>query len=342
LTSRKVPGQPSNITVGPVASAEALLCRPQMTATVDRFEERVPALDGLRGCAALFVLLFHFTMQLGDASGLPTTALKTVFLFGWSGVDLFFVLSGFLITGLLLGAKGSSNYFRVFYARRMLRILPLYYFALFLLFTVPVVIRLPATAGFATPLRDQLWFWFYLQNYHFLGPRFAGLSGPLWSLAIEEQFYLVWPFVVFVLPRKRALWVCAGLVLVSLVYRIVARMVVPHLDTYNVTQARLDGLSIGSAIALIAAGPHGLKPLKKYLPAAAGISLIAIAIAGFDIRGPHRPAFPILFFAVAVFYGCLLIVAVEPGYQRAAAILESRVLRFFGRYSYALYVVHGR
>jgi peptidoglycan/LPS O-acetylase OafA/YrhL len=312
-----------------------------MTGTVDGFPERVPALDGLRGCAALFVLLFHFTLQLDDAGGLSTAALKTIFLFGWSGVDLFFVLSGFLITGLLIGAKGSSNYFRVFYARRMLRILPLYYFALLLLFAVPVVIRLPATSGFTTALRDQAWFWFYLQNFHSLGPRFAGLSGPLWSLAIEEQFYLVWPLVVFLLSRKRALWVCVGCVFVSLAYRIVARMVVPHLDTYYATQARLDGLSIGSAIALVASGPNGLQWLKKYLPAAVSMSVIAIAVAGPDIRGPHRPAFPVLYLAVGILYGCVLIFAIEPGRSRATSFLESRVLGFFGRYSYALYVVHG-
>src|SRR6476620_5139486 len=105
---------------------------------------RVPALDGLRGFAALFVMMYHFTMQVENARQLPTIVLKSVFSVGWSGVDLFFVLSGFLITSLLVDAKGSTNYFRVFYGRRMLRILPLYYAALALLFLVPVVVRLPA------------------------------------------------------------------------------------------------------------------------------------------------------------------------------------------------------
>src|SRR3954469_2240436 len=138
--------------------------------------ERLPALDGLRGFAALSVVFLHMTMQV-HAPSLPAHAIKRVFSFGWTGVDLFFVLSGFLITGLLVGAKGSTNYFRVFYARRTLRILPLYYAALIVLFGVPLIVTLPQ--NFVMPWRDQIWFWFYLQNYHWMGDQFAGWTGHL-------------------------------------------------------------------------------------------------------------------------------------------------------------------
>src|SRR4029078_1986191 len=90
-------------------------------------EERFPELDGLRGIAILLVMLLHFTMQLHDPVSVPAKVIKGVFGFGGSGVDLFFVLSGFLITGILYDAKGSTNYFRAFYARRALRILPPHY-----------------------------------------------------------------------------------------------------------------------------------------------------------------------------------------------------------------------
>ena len=300
-------------------------------------DDRLPALDGLRGFAALFVMFYHLTMQV-EPHTVPAIAFKNLFSFGWTGVDLFFVLSGFLITGLLVSAKGSTNYFRVFYARRTLRILPLYYLALIVLFGVPMIIRLPH--DFVVPFRDQLWFWFYLQNFHWLGSQFAGLTGPLWSLAIEEQFYLVWPLVVLLTSRRQALWVCAGCLAVSLIYRTYAVTTIPHLDTYYVTQARLDGLAIGSGIALLTREGDWLERLRKYVPATTIAALITLAAIGANIRGDHRPLYPLLYLAIAVFYGGILVVALSSGASGPWSFLKSRLLRFYGRYSYALYVVH--
>ncbi|MEO7366335.1 MAG: acyltransferase [Gemmatimonadaceae bacterium] len=298
---------------------------------------RLPALDSLRGFAALFVLMYHITMQSTPHSA-PAIAFKQVFSLGWTGVDLFFVLSGFLITSLLVAAKGSTNYFRVFYARRGLRILPLYYATLIVLFGVPLFVRLPG--DFVVPFRDQIWFWTYLQNFHWLGAKFAGFTGPLWSLAIEEQFYLVWPLLILLASRRRALLICAGCVLLSVFYRIYAIQSVPHLDTYYVTQARLDGLSIGSAIALVSSDRTWLLRIRKFTPAIAIGATALIAATGRSIHGAKLPLFPALYSSVALLYGCLLIVALTTSFEGPSRILKSRILRFYGRYSYALYVIH--
>ena len=298
---------------------------------------RLPALDGLRGFAALAVVLLHMTMQVVPHT-LPAMAIRNMFSLGGTGVDLFFVLSGFLITGLLVSAKGSSNYFRVFYARRMLRILPLYYAALIFLFGVPMLVTLPH--GFHIPFRDQLWFWFYIQNYHWKGGILAGWTGHLWSLAIEEQFYLVWPLVILLASRKQAIAVCVGLVAVSVLYRAYAQNFDPRLDTYYVTQARLDGLAVGSAIALIVADRGWLARLRRYAPAVGSVAVVVFIVSRikFHVTGPVL--WPLGYLSVAVFYGCVLVVALCATPSSLARIVRSRFLRFYGRYSYALYVIH--
>lgn len=299
---------------------------------------RLPALDGLRGFAALAVVLLHLTSQVQAAPSLPVQAISQIFSFGWSGVDLFFVLSGFLITGLLVEAKGSTNYFRVFYARRMLRILPLYYGALIVLFGVPMIVTLPQ--NFVTPWRDQLWFWFYLQNFHSMGVRFALWTGHLWSLAIEEQFYLVWPLVILLTSRKQALWVCFGLLLAGVSYRTYAFNSVPRLDTYYFTQARMDGLAIGSAIALLTVEREWLSRLRKMAPAVAIVAGVVFGVITFDVLGLRHKLVPLSFTSIDFVYASALVVALEDTPAKLANVLRSRFLRFYGHYSYALYVIH--
>ncbi len=298
---------------------------------------RLPALDGLRGLAALAVVLFHLMLQ-GSPQSPPAIAVRSVFAVGWTGVDLFFVLSGFLITGLLVAAKGSSNYFRVFYARRTLRILPLYYAALIVLFGLPMLGVM--SHEFVVPFHDQLWFWFYLQNFHWLGALFAGWTGHLWSLAIEEQFYLIWPLVILLASRKQAIGVCIGLVVVGIAYRAYALNVVPRLDTYYVTQARLDGLAVGASIALLVSEPVWLGRLRRHAASAmiAATVLFAISRSGFPVVGQTMS--PLRYLGVAVFYGSLLVFALCSTTSRLAHLLKSSFLRFYGRYSYALYVIH--
>lgn len=166
--------------------------------------KRIRELDGLRGIAILLVVGFHyFTCQVLPDDPLPFRFLGRAFFQGWNGVDLFFVLSGFLIVGILLDARGSRNFFRVFYTRRACRILPLYYLIviLFVLLGVTGLVKNDWLFTGGLPL------WSYLtltQNYLMhaqgFGPNWLGVT---WSLAIEEQFYLVIPLLVWLLNRKQ-------------------------------------------------------------------------------------------------------------------------------------------
>jgi peptidoglycan/LPS O-acetylase OafA/YrhL len=143
---------------------------------------QIPALDGVRGLAILLVILYH-------CCGLP---------FGWVGVDLFFVLSGFLITRILLAKQDQPDYFKNFYKNRILRIFPLYFLVLTLYFTIEYVF-------YHKNIAYSLYFFFFLQNTNFAKTAFENAHGlqHTWSLAIEEQFYAVFPFAVYFLNKKR-------------------------------------------------------------------------------------------------------------------------------------------
>ncbi len=301
----------------------------------------IPALDGLRGCAILGVLLLHFTSALDAPAGAPARLVKQAFNIGWTGVDLFFVLSGFLITGILADARDTPHRYRTFYARRALRILPLYYGFVLLLFVVPPLI---GARAYTTPLADQLPYWLYLQNFRTLSNGALDYAAHLWSLAIEEQFYLVWPLVVFTLSRTGALRVCAVLVVGALAYRVASVFTVDDLRTvYFLTPGRVDGLALGGAIALIARGTGGLMRLRRMAPAvlaaaAAVLAAAALHPSGFNPGGVYMVS--VGYSALAFCFGAVLVLALDGGGALLPRLLSAPVLRFFGRYSYGLYVVH--
>jgi peptidoglycan/LPS O-acetylase OafA/YrhL len=298
----------------------------------------LPALDGLRGFAALFVVLLHLTMQIKHPHTIVAMVLKYTFIYGWTGVNLFFVLSGFLITGILDDAKGSTNYFRVFYARRMLRILPLYYGALAILFIMPHVVGTPGAQKFIVHFSRQIWYWVYLQNYRGLPLLFIGVAGHFWSLAIEEQFYLVWPLIIFLLSRKRALYLCAAILPLEILYRIVMGAVYPRLAGHTITLAALDGLAVGSALALLYRTHNGTRWIRKHLLAIGASSLAAIVAV--EVLRSRPVARAVMETLLAIFYGCLLVYAIEARRGPAARFFRAKIMKFYGRYSYGLYVLH--
>jgi peptidoglycan/LPS O-acetylase OafA/YrhL len=153
------------------------------------------------------VLLFHFL----DYSPVHIGAFK----YGWLGVDLFFLLSGYLITNILLAAKDSPDYFRNFYKRRVFRIFPLYYctVAVFFLFELPLWHR--AGTMLYLPSSEQVWYWSYLANFRIAAGHVYGPVSHFWSLALEEQFYFIWPAVVYLVSRKNLRWVIAAVFVAS-------------------------------------------------------------------------------------------------------------------------------
>ena len=159
---------------------------------------------------------------------------------GWVGVDLFFVLSGFLITSILYEAKQSDGYFKNFYMRRVLRIFPLYYGVLFVAFAVVPLFHPYQTGFYKTISHNQIFLWTYLQNYVQLPwEGWAGFTH-FWSLAVEEQFYLVWPAVVFLLNRRALMGVSIGMVVTALAAADVRRARSPE-------RVRLDAVPDGRA-----------------------------------------------------------------------------------------------
>ena len=160
-------------------------------------QRHLPALDGIRGLAVLWVIAHNTTDQLGAPDSGPFHLLALLLNPGWIGVQIFFALSGFLITGGLLDTQKATNYLGSFYARRALRIMPLYFLVLFsLLVLMPALVEIPARLQ--STVQHQSWLWLFVSNWAPTGITgdFYGF-GHFWSLAIEEQFYLLWPLVVF-------------------------------------------------------------------------------------------------------------------------------------------------
>jgi peptidoglycan/LPS O-acetylase OafA/YrhL len=267
--------------------------------------------------------------------------------FGWVGVDLFFVLSGFLITGILVDSKPGAHYFRNFYIRRVLRIFPLYYgFLAAWLVILPAFYMWPADVD-VIPV-SPFWSWAYLvniiQSVHDDWRAAPPYASHLWSLAIEEQFYLCWPAVVFLCSRRRLLTICTALIVVGIFTRLTLMSYGFYTSAYLITPARLDALAVGAIIAVLARRPAGF-PIASYRPvlfaSTAGFTLLIVQ----HVTGVASNRYLALLLssidhtAVAGLCGALLVMAID-GRSAVARFLSGSPLRFFGRYSYALYVFH--
>jgi len=275
---------------------------------------------------------------------------------GWAGVDLFFVLSGFLITGILLDARQSPRYFRSFYARRVLRIFPLYYALLLLALAILPLVPHPKIDVVAGAGGQDFFYWTFLSNWRIaLDNAFHNrILAPTWSLAIEEQFYLVWPLVVLTLGGKRLLWVCPLLAISSLALRLVLLHLgdAGNTTVYVLTPCRFDSLALGAWVAAFAR--YG-QPAECWLRMRRMLPWIAFAcLAGayvgemITLWGEHGSAYTRSRFALgpgitllAIGFASLvmqLTTASQP--TRASRFLSHPVLRSFGTYSYAIYLAH--
>lgn len=307
------------------------------TARVVAGGERVPELDGLRGVAILLVMVYHFVLYGGwRPVGPVETWLYRVATTGWIGVDLFFVLSGFLITGILYDAKGGGRYFRSFYARRVLRIFPLYYGFLAAYFALA-----PFLSSAGTALREgQTWYWTYLVNVdialHGWPDHYA--IAHFWSLAVEEQFYLLWPLVVFLFGRKGLLRVCVLCVLGALALRIGLGWYDHRLAAYVLMPARIDALAIGGWLAVMSRGGDRQRLARWEKLVATGGALFVLAV--FVRFGRFAYSDPIVssvgFSVLAVTFAAILHRTV----RTSPRWLADRRLILLGTYSYALYVLH--
>jgi peptidoglycan/LPS O-acetylase OafA/YrhL len=303
----------------------------------------LPALDGLRAIAILLVLFFHFEIRElpKKVALLPVWATVQA---GWLGVDLFFVLSGFLITGILCDTRETRGYFRNFYARRTLRILPLQYGFLALSFLVlPILGVLPWT-----PASTQAWFWLHLSNF-LIAFRGWGASQMLvphfWSLAVEEQFYLVWPALVFLVSRPALRRICVACVVVSLAVRVGLRYTtLPWYACLAFTPARLDALGLGALLAILMRGGTSAPLVARHAGWAAlvtgGLCAALFVWRGFA-NGEDAVIATVGMTSFDVFAACGVAVAITaPAWSLPVRLLSRRWLQTIGRYSYGMYVVH--
>jgi peptidoglycan/LPS O-acetylase OafA/YrhL len=277
-----------------------------------------PALDGVRAIAITMVMIFHLA-QGGIRIPGPT-------VIGQTGVDLFFVLSGFLITGILLKSpQGDWHEIRTFYIRRTLRIFPLYYATILLL----------DLAG----RHVSFAFWIYLQDFYYAANWPIGEPIHFWSLAIEEQFYLLWPFVVLFLPRRRlmpALWLMIAAALLC-------RFPLIHagISPFFFPLSRFDALSAGGVLALL----HHAGRLTRYRRPMIAICLCAAILVAVQGRAAaHAPNLLWVqvtkFTALAAFYAAGIGIVLTSRPNPVNRLLASAPFRFVGRIAYGLYVFH--
>jgi len=299
--------------------------------------KRVPQLDGIRGIAILLVLLWHYVgVQIMDKSG-ALTVLNMALGFSWSGVDLFFVLSGFLIAGILIDHRDASNYFRVFYLRRVCRILPLY----LLLLAVFVCFSGTAIASeerfrwlFAKPF--PLWAYLtFTQNVFmsfrgWFGANFVGIT---WSLAIEEQFYLLMPALVCFLPRKTRWYVfLPGILLAPIL-----RLVLPGFHAFVLTPWRADSLLCGVCLAMLVRSPRAwafVEKRKRFL------LLLFVGLLAGAVLIPWRPGGPLTHTWLAALYSVFILIALLNPDGRMGRLLKRQLLVWLGIWSYGIYMFH--
>lgn len=293
-------------------------------------------LDGTRGIAALMVLVHHFFYFNDVDYSVDMDFYREITEFGQHGVSLFFVLSGFVITRILINNRKEPNYFSNFYRRRVLRILPLYYvYLLFFYYVMPFLLN----SDFAN-VEQQLPYYLYSQNIvELLGIDATG-PGHYWSLAIEEHFYLIWPLIIFFVPPKR-LWKVIG---VSIILILILRyiMLSEGLAINHFTFTRIDQLLFGTALALLEF--NGFLKQKKAANyfIIVGLSVLPIAALTYYLQKHFfltkemlKSTLQAMFFFSII--GYLIASNVQTTVNR---ILSGKVLQYLGRISYGLYVWH--
>lgn len=309
-----------------------------------------PSLDGLRAVSFFGVFLWHY-MQLP---------------YGWAGVDVFFVLSGFLITGILYDTRDDPNRLRNFYIRRTLRIFPLYYGVLFVIFLL-------------TPWMRWAWTWqwiawpLYLGNFlrflyphlnngfvaafadaHLVSLAFPGFDlrlGHFWTLCVEEQFYLLWPSIVFtVRDRRKLIAICVACIILAPLARTFATAHLPEAlvageVVFHATPFRFDTLLVGALIALLYRGAHR-EQMQRAAQAVLAIAVLCVLLLGaYWVRFRRSNLnnvvehHPWMFTVIALFSGALMLRTLFPG-TIPYRILNLRWLRLVGTVSYGAYVFH--
>jgi len=295
--------------------------------------------------AVLLVMLHHFIRSYDLQSSTHEFFLHAS-EFMWSGVDLFFVLSGFLITGILLDRLNGKHYFRNFYGRRILRIFPLYYGVLFLAFIILPLVHIQTSSA---TQQSAKYFLTFTSNIQF------ALSGwtyhafdPYWSLAVEEQFYLLWPLLLFLIPRKYHL----SVVMMCVIGGIALRAMCIHAGTssvflFTMLPCHADGLLIGGALAMLVRSQTKLPIPGSWMSIALSAVVAMFFLSGsfhwfglklyYDAWNTRGALF--YYPTIALGYGIILYLCITRS-NPVRSFFNNTQLRAVGKYSYCLYLIH--
>ena len=302
-------------------------------------------IDGLRAMAVILVIVFHSALIASLNVEAPESGVLRFYYeitrAGWCGVDLFFVISGFLITGILMDTAYRENCFKYFYIRRTVRIFPLYYMVLIFGF----VFLLPFFGNADFDTRDALYF-LYLQNwFKLMGYNSEVFFDHFWSLAVEEQFYLVWPALfVFAFRKSLAVPLCVGLIVFAVLLRAYLVMQGQYEISYTMTITRIDGLVLGALLAYVLrqkAEWDGLNQLFKMLVGfpLAGICLLAFVNGGLYGQDHYVLMYGLFLFAL-MFTGLIGWTVTADKDHWFMRFLRLKFMLEIGRVSYGIYVYH--
>lgn len=333
--------------------ATALTSAPQRP--IPDWSVRIPVLDGLRGIAILLVLLRHAIFGVTSVQGIEThsplvSSLVAIGQLTWSGVDLFFVLSGFLIGGILLDARSSPHYFRTFYIRRAYRILPLYLLIMGLSLLPHLLVQFfPARAARMSPLPIPWWSYatftqnFWMAHLGLFGPSGIGIT---WSLAIEEQFYLTIPLLIRKVRPRNLLIVLVTVIACAPWMRVLlhSSIAYPGIASYVLMPTRADALCLGVLAALLVRNPafwNWLQSRRWMLWSATAIFFMGVAFMTWQGYDALSFAMTIWGFSwLAAFYTCILLIAISSNSGVVLRVLQNRSLMCLGTLAYCSYLVH--
>jgi peptidoglycan/LPS O-acetylase OafA/YrhL len=317
---------------------------------------RVPEWDGIRGLAILMVVLHHYgsiRLGIGGVSGVIGSVTSIL----WTGVDLFFVLSGFLLGGILMRHRDSANYFKTFYVRRVCRILPLYFLWMALFFLVPLFAPQKPPGWFSAIFQQNIphfpnWVYlFFLQNIFVAktGYALAQWLGPTWSLAIEEQFYLVIPFIIWLVPRRRLLAVLIAMIALVPVFRVYLFLFHSSIFTYVLLPCRADSLLLGVLCAYVLRDERIRARMEQHRHWIRGAFVgLAAGMVGLTIFSHVRGSATLYTFEmatfgfswIALFCACLILLVATSRAGVVARLTRVPLLRHFGLIAYAMFLIN--
>lgn len=295
---------------------------PKINIPYTNSKEKIPELDGIRGLAIALVIGYHcFKLAIG-----------------WVGVDLFFVLSGFLITGILLDTKDNQHYYKNFWARRVLRIFPLYY-------AVLILILLPAILFKINTIDEpSITYWFYAQNWKFtFDGNFHAGKGTLnhfWSLAIEEQFYLIFPIIIKLFKPKALFATIISFIAIAIVLRFYL-FYNDNIGYYLFTFSRIDSLLIGAALAYLIRNNKELIIKYIHFVFIFSLSIIILIMYNGSWQDSYKHFGTFGYTIVALFFATLIIYSISTfKHNPLKKIFNNNILKYLGKIAYGLYVFH--